>query len=208
MVSHLIRYLVIAVLARQVDCLAFQDTDKGEPNAYLTFGIMIGSIEEGARIFTPIRLLPFDHPESLGHEFPNALQFHRSEYEALVYLGEKIGLKLATTLQRYPKQPTDDWVFSEFQRVPLDSLRQAKIIQVDLAASHIPGLGAVALKDRFPLCFIVDTRGLTLKERGMSRPTAMGLDMTRARFLEGLNNIALTLPSAGSFILIFRSQPK
>jgi hypothetical protein len=37
--------------------------------AYLTTGIFIGSIEEGARIFTPARLLPFDHREALRHHF-------------------------------------------------------------------------------------------------------------------------------------------
>jgi hypothetical protein len=44
---------------------------------YLTFGIFIGKIEEGARIFTPVRLLPFGHPEALNHEFPTETQLYR-----------------------------------------------------------------------------------------------------------------------------------
>ena len=54
---------------------------------YAPVGLFIGAIEEGARIFTPIRLLPFDHPEAQGHQFPNALALHRSEFDLLVALG-------------------------------------------------------------------------------------------------------------------------
>jgi hypothetical protein len=38
---------------------------EGKP--IIPFGIFLGSVEEGARIFTPVRLLPFEHPESKGH---------------------------------------------------------------------------------------------------------------------------------------------
>lgn len=76
---------------------------------YLTTGILIGAIEEGARIFTPARLLPFNHPEALGHEFPTALQLHRDEDRLLVQLGQHAGLRLSATLQRYPTQPDTLW---------------------------------------------------------------------------------------------------
>ena len=159
----------------------------------LVFGLFLASIEEGARAFTPIRLLPFDHPDAFNHEFPNALVNHTSEVEALVALGEHAGLKLRTTLQRYPQPPVETWPYPEFALPPLDCMRSAKVERVTTEAV-LPGLRAVITVAGAPLVFIVDTRGLTLKERRMQRVTAMGLDLTRAQFLELL---AASVPAVG-----------
>lgn len=152
---------------------------------YLTVGIFLGSIEEGARIFTPIRLLPFEHPEAEGHEFPNALVLHRSEYEVITDLGGEIGLSLGVTLQRYPRLPIDAWSYEGFERIPASTLAGAAV-----AASPepppLPGLRAAVFHRGAPVVFIVDTRGVSLEARGMSRPTAMGLDLSRAEFLAAL----------------------
>jgi len=146
-------------------------------------GVFIGSIEEGARIFTPIRLLPFEHPDSEGHEFPNALRLHEKEVEALVWLGELAGLKLTATLRRYPATPAADWPYAEFREFPVDRLRTIAVRRLPAEDAPIPGLRAAAILDGRMVCFIVDTRGLTLEERGMERATAMGLDLSRADFL-------------------------
>ena len=165
-------------------------------------------MEEGARVFTPTRLLPFDHPEALGHQFPTALELHQLEYEMLVFIGEKIGLKLQTTLQRYPTQPISVWKYPDFEVPPVEDVREAGTLSFEARTSPIPGLQVVAYKDRFPLSFIVDTRHLTLEERGMKRATAMGLDVTRAQFLDGLTKTGLRIPDHGTWIVIFRSQDK
>lgn len=173
-----------------------------DPKPFVTFGIFIGRIEEGARIFTPVRLLPFEHPESLNHQFPNALQLNEREYEALVFLGEKVGLKLSTTLQRYPRQPTPSWNYSEFVPPPLEDLKGAAVRRLNGRRSPIAGLRAVVYKDRFPICFIVDTRNLTLKQRNMNRATSMGLDISRSQFLGGLAKVGGFVPEKGTWILI------
>lgn len=170
---------------------------------FVTFGIFIGRIEEGARIFTPARLLPFEHPESLNHEFPNALQLHEREYEMLVLVGEKIGLKLGTTLQRYPQQPSPKWHYPEFAMPPLEDVKSARVKRLSARRSPIAGLRAVVFRDRFPLCFIVDTRHLTLKQRNMNRATSMGLDMSRSQFLAGLASASAFIPEKDTWILIF-----
>jgi hypothetical protein len=83
---------------------------------FLPVGVFIAPIEEGARIFTPVRLLPFDHPEAYGHEFPNALQLRGSEFDAIVLVGEHAGLRLSATHQRYPEQPDPTWPFEGFEQ--------------------------------------------------------------------------------------------
>ncbi|MFQ5637687.1 MAG: hypothetical protein ACE5IR_06790 [bacterium] len=171
---------------------------------YITVGIFIGKIEEGARIFTPTRLLPFEHPEALGHEFPTALKLHQKEYLALVSLGNKAGYKLKATLQRYPQQPVDRWWFPEFSLPPVTELENAVVKIIKSMKSPIPGLKAVAYKNELPLCFIVDTRGLSLEERSMKRATSMGLDLSRKQFLQGLKEVASWLPSGGTGVVIFQ----
>jgi hypothetical protein len=173
-----------------------------EPKLFLTFGIFIGSIEEGARIFTPTRLLPFAHEEALGHEFPTTLVHHVSEFETLLILGEHIGLKLWPTLQRYPREPIGEWRYPDFAPPPSDQIRTAQVIRVGPECSTIPGLRVVAYRDRQALSFIVDTRGLSLAERHMERATAMGLDMSRAQFLDGLGKVARAVPATGLWIAV------
>jgi hypothetical protein len=174
------------------------------PSAYLTTGLFIGSIEEGARIFTPARLLPFEHPEALGHQFPTVLQLHRNEDRLLVLLGQHAGLRLSATLQRYPVQPDTLWPYAPFQAPPLERFQSAGPVVRSATEAPMPGLRAVAFLDRFPLAFIVDTRGLTLADRQMQQATTMGLDVTRAQFISALAAAASAVPSKGAAILVYQ----
>ena len=166
-------------------------------------GIFLGKIEEGARIFTPARLLPFDHPEALGHEFPTVLQLHQTEYEVLVWLGEQAGMKLATTLQRYPEPPTDEWWYQDFAELPVSEIKPADLYHFKKSDRPIPGLSAAANIDGEPVAFIVDTRDVTLEERNMQRATAMGLDLSRAEFLSGLHKAARMAGANGTMVVVF-----
>ena len=172
--------------------------------SYVTTGLFIGAIEEGARIFTPTRLLPFDHPEALGHQFPTALQLHGGEDRLLVLLGNHAGLRLQATLQRYPVEPDTLWPYAPLTPPPVDRFRTLSPIVHPKSASPLPGLRAVAFLDRFPVAFIVDTRGLSLAERHMQQATTMGLDVTRAEFLEALTAAGRAAPATGAAVLIYR----
>ena len=170
---------------------------------YLTTGLFIGSLEEGARIFSPTRLLPFGHPEALGHQFPTVQQFHRDEDSVLLVIGRAAGLGLAATLERFPTEPDSIWPYAPFQPPPLTAIRAAPIITRDAAQAPVPGLRVVAFVDRFPVAFIVDTRGMTLAARHMTRATTMGLDMTRAEFLSGLGAAAPLAPERGAAVVVY-----
>lgn len=173
------------------------------PPRYLTIGLFIASIEEGARIFTPVRLLPFSHPESLGHQFPTVQQLHRGEDQVLLALGEAAGLRLGATLERYPTQPDTLWPYAPFIPPPAADIRGASVISRPARDAPLPGLRALALIDRFPIAFIVDTRGLSLADRHMSRPTSMGLDVTRAGFLAAIARAAQRAPATGVAVLVY-----
>ncbi len=151
---------------------------------YAPVGLFIGAIEEGARIFTPVRLLPFGHPEAGQHEFPTVQQLHGSEFPALLWLGEQAGLRLWPTLERYPTLPDSLWPYPD-RRPPPDTgaLRHALVLRRPAATAPLPGLRAALFDGDNLVAFIVDTRGLSLAQRGLSRPTTMGLDVTRAEFL-------------------------
>lgn len=171
---------------------------------YLPIGIFIGRIEEGARIFTPARLLPFDHPEALGHQFPTLLQLHTTEFPALLWLGEQAGLRLRATLQRYPTEPSGEWPYPDFAPPPdTVRLRTARVEHRRREGVPLPGLRAVLFHDREPVLFIVDTRSLTLGDRGMTVPTTMGLDLTRAEFLASLARASHHAPATGFGAVIF-----
>ena len=88
----LIMLFLLLIVPSAVQGEDASDSARQDSGSYATIGLFIAGIEEGARIFTPIRLLPFEHPESEGPEFPNALQLHESEYETLVWLGQQAGL--------------------------------------------------------------------------------------------------------------------
>jgi len=173
--------------------------ERQEPT--LTVGIFIGAIEEGARIFTPVRLLPFEHPEADGHEFPNALALHESELELLVDLGRRVGLSLGTTLERYPRPPVEEWAYDGFEPPPGIGPSARTVEATD--PPPLPGLGAAYVRDGRPIAFIVDTRGMTLAERGMTRPTSMGLDLTRASFLELLGEAIDRYAPSGEVVVTF-----
>lgn len=170
---------------------------------YLTTGLFIASIEEGARIFTPTRLLPFDHPEALGHEFPTVQQFHGGEDQILVAMGQAAGLRLGATLQRYPVEPDTMWPYAGYARPPAAAIREAPIIALDARETPLAGLRALAVLHREPISFIVDTRGLSLAERHMKVATTMGLDITRQELLSALKRAAEAAPATGPAVLIF-----
>ena len=171
---------------------------------YIPFGIFFGRIEEGARIFTPIRLLPFQHPESEGHQFPNALQLFGTEFETILWLGHQAGYELRSTLQRYPKEPSTEWPYTEFSQLPdTSTLRSTVCIRRSGGEAPLKGLRAVLFVDRIPICFIVDTRNLTLEERGMTRPSSMGLDINRSDFLGALNKAVVFLVGKDTASVIF-----
>jgi len=185
------------------DSVSSVESPADSTGTVLAAGVFIGKIEEGARIFTPVRLLPFEHPDSEGHEFPNALQLHQSEYEAIVYLGELAGLRLATTLQRYPKQPTSDWWYDEFEECPVDKIKAAEVHKFERKRAPVPGLRAVAFINGQPAGFIVDTRDLSLEKRGMTRATAMGLELNREQFLSGLQKATKLTNESGDAVFLF-----
>jgi hypothetical protein len=182
-------------------CMLGQAPIHGLQERTVPVGLFIGAIEEGARIFTPVRLLPFEHPDSEGHEFPNALVLHRSEVELLVDLGDRIGLSLRTTLERYPRLPVEEWAYVGFDTPPAIGASARPVEASDPAA--LPGLHAAYFRDGRLIAFIVDTRGMTLEERGMTRPTSMGLDLTRAEFLEMLGRTADQYAPAGDIVVTF-----
>jgi hypothetical protein len=187
--------------------VAVTQTQPPQPQ-YVTTGIFIGSIEEGARIFTPVRLLPFGHPEALDHQFPTAQQLHGGEDQALLIIGAAAGLRLAATLQRYPTQPDSLWPYAPYQPPPVEQIRAAPVIKKPALASPLPGLRAVAYIHHYPISFIVDTRGLTLAERHMSQATTMGLDITRARFVEALTNASKFIGNRSEAILVFENDSR
>lgn len=192
--------LVVSVsLANAVDAGARQQTE----SHYLTIGLFIGAIEEGARIFTPARLLPFDHPEALGHEFPTVQQFHRGEDQLLVLMGQAAGLRLDATLERYPTQPDSLWPYQPYLPPPVERFRGAVVITRPMQETPLPGLRVVAVLDGSPLAFIVDTRGLSLAARHMGRATAMGLDVSRGEFLRALARAAQTAPRTGAAVIVY-----
>jgi hypothetical protein len=174
----------------------------GKP--YLTVGLFFGRIEEGARIFTPVRLLPFGDPEGGTHQFPTLQQLHGTEFAALVWLGNQAGLRLGTTLQRYPTEPSADWPYPAFAPPPDSiSLRAAVIARRPAGATPLPGLRAVLYDARQPILFLVDTRALTLAQRGMRGATAMGLDIARADLLRALEQAADAAPPRGLWAVIY-----
>ena len=170
---------------------------------FIPVGLFIGSIEEGARIFTPVRLLPFGHAEALGHQFPTVLQLHRGEYQLLVDIGRRAGLGLSATLQRYPTEPDTLWPYAPFAPPPVASFERAVPTVRAAASAPLPGLRAIAFIDRVPIAFIVDTRHLTLAARGMEQATTMGLDITRAQLLAALTAASLEVSAAGPAILVY-----
>ncbi|MDH3270135.1 MAG: hypothetical protein OEN56_02310 [Gemmatimonadota bacterium] len=171
---------------------------------YAPVGLFIGKIEEGARIFTPARLLPLEHPEALGHDYPTVQQLQGTEFEALLWLGAHAGYQLGTTLQRYPREPSPTWSYREF-RPPPDSveLGAVPVIRQPRGASGLPGLRAALYDGADLVLFIVDTRDLSLADRGMERSTAMGLDLSRAAFLTALDAVAKRAGGTGLRAIVF-----
>jgi hypothetical protein len=185
-----------------VPALGRAQATAGKP--YLPVGLFFGRVEEGARIFTPARLLPLAHPEALGHDFPTVLQLHGTEFSALLWLGNQVGLRLWATLQRYPREPSGDWPYAEFRQPPdTTKLGGAHIIHRPKAEAPLPGLRGVLYDGSALILFIVDTRSLTLTERAMATPTTMGLDIRRAAFLAKLDSAGRLEPHQGLHAVIF-----
>jgi hypothetical protein len=195
--------VAFALVCSGRDAAAQHATALSDSAPFVTVGLFIASIEEGARIFTPVRLLPFEHPEALNHQFPTVLQFHGGEDRLLVTLGRAAGLLLGTTLQRYPTEPDTAWPYFPMRRPPAQQFDSVSARRKPAADVSLPGLRAVAYLDGFPLAFIVDTRGMSLAARRMDRPTSSGLDVSRAQLLAALAAGAREGPSAGAWILVY-----
>ncbi len=176
----------------------------GQREPYAPIGLFFGSIEEGARIFTPTRFLPFDHPEALGHQFPTVLQLHGSEFPLLLWLGEQAGYRLWPTLERYPTAPATDWPYRGFRQPPdTIALRGARVERRARTEAPLPGLRAALFDGPALVAFIVDTHRLSLAERGMARATSMGLDLTRAEFLARVQRGAPANRAAGFSLVLY-----
>jgi hypothetical protein len=67
----------------------------------------------------------------------------------------------------------------------------------------LPGLRTVLFDGREPVAFIVDTRWLSLADRGMSRATSMGLDLTRAELLARSQRAAPAESVRGISVVLF-----
>ena len=129
--------------------------------------------------------------------------WHTSEADSLIVLGQRAGLGLAATVRRYPRPTTEDWPFTEFAPPTAQDLETAPVIRVSEPCTEIPGLRVAAFNSRDLICFVVDTRGWTLEERGMSRATTLGLDLTRAEFLDGIAEVAHSAPDVGTALVVF-----
>lgn len=174
-----------------------------DPEGVTPFGVVLNAVERGARIYCPILLLPFEHPDSLGHEFPNPPRWHASEADTLVVLGERAGLGLGATVRRYPRPVGDDWPYPEFLPPSPERIAAAEVLSFARERAPIPGLRAVAFEDRTLIAFLIDTRGMTLEERGMTRATSMGLDLTRGELLAGMEEVAGWVPTTGCQVVVF-----
>jgi len=202
--ARFLRRVAFLALLGAPSIAAAQRGDAGAGTGrFLTVGLFIASIEEGARVFTPVRLLPFDHPEAYGHEFPTVEQFHGGEERILITLGRSAGLLLQATLLRYPSPPDSTWPYRPFEPPPVQTFTALSPLRRPADTAPIPGLRAVAFLDGFPLAFIIDTRGLSLAARHMQRATTSGLDITRQQLLTGLAAAAATGPASGPWLLVY-----
>ena len=188
---RLVRIAVLLLLG--TGSLAPQDTPPS--SRFLPVGLFIGSIEEGARIFTPARLLPLEHPEAGGHEFPTVLQLHQGEYPLLVLLGRHAGLLL---------EPDTTWPYRTFSPPPVARFERVTPTVRPAAQAPLPGLRAVTFLDGAPVAFIVDTRHLTLAQWHLDRPTAIGLDVSRADFLAALTRAGREVSGAGAAVIVYQ----
>jgi len=82
-------------------------------------------------------------------------------------------------------------------------LRLVPVVHRPRTEAPVPGLRAVLYAARTPILFIVDTRHLTLAERGLRVATTMGLDLSGTEFLAGLERGAASAPAAGLGAVIF-----
>lgn len=166
---------------------------------FLPVGIYLGSPEEGARVLTAVRLYPEGHPDALGHEYPTAFGLHRSEVELLIRMGRLVRLELYATLMRHPAPPAEEWEYGGFSPPP-PAILDAEAVEA--GPRPIPGLRVVAYLDGEPLAYLVDTRGMSLEERGMERGTSSGLDIPRTTFVAALETAGQGFPT-GAWLAVF-----
>ena len=90
-------------------------------------------------VFPPSVILKAEHISSRLVQ-----QLHGTEFPALIWLGSLVGMRLWTTLERYPTEPATDWPYKDFAQPPDSlSLRSAEITHIPRAEVPIPGLRAV-----------------------------------------------------------------
>jgi len=101
-------------------------------------------------------------------------------------------------------EPSPEWPYPEFSQLPdTSALRTVVPIRRPKSDALLKGLRAVLFVNREPVGYIVDTRNLTLEERGMSRATSMGLDISRADFLAALTKANTFLDGRDTAVVIF-----
>jgi len=169
---------------------------------FIPIGFTLGDLTLGERVITFHRLLPFDHPETQGHQFPTATVFTKKEVEIFMHLGNQIGWNLYATLWRHPATPVDDWMYPDYPELPLAKIKELAIVKPK-SPPPLKGLKAVCFLNNEPVIYIIDTRGITLAERGMQRATAGGIDMTRREFLDKLRE-AQKESSGSDGIIIYK----
>ena len=153
---------------------------------FIPIGIYLGDLTLGERVITFTRFLPFSHPETKGHDYPTATLFTKSEVEIFMHLGEQLGWNLYATLWRHPATPVDQWMYPEFPELPVEKIKNLPVVESD-DSPPLKGLKAVCFLNDQPVAFIMDTRGITLEERGMKRSTSSGVDMSREEFFSRLS---------------------
>jgi len=167
----------------------------------IPIGFTLGDLTLGERIITFHRLLPFDHPETNGHQFPTATVYTQNEVEIFMQLGNLLGWNLYATLWRHPSTPVEEWMYPDYPELPKSKIKELDVVRTNKEPT-LKGLKAVCFLNNKPVVYIIDTRGISLAERGMSRPTAGGIDMTRAEFLTKLSE-SKPKETGGDIIVIF-----
>ncbi len=173
--------------------------------SFIPVGLFLGSPEEGARMLSAVRLLPRDHRDSRGEQFPLVSTFSKDEVDALLLLGDAAGFDFGPTLDQFPLEPLNNWRYRDFRPPPVSDLEIAKRIFLDSSDAPFHGLVAAAFHDGNPVCFLVDTRSLSLRARDMRRPNELGLDIRRSRFLDGLDRVATAahVGRRGDFVVVY-----
>ena len=102
--------------------------------------------------------------------------------------------------------PSTDWPYPEFQQPPDSAaLARAPVRRRAPAEAPLSGLRAAIFDGSALVAFIVDTRGISLAARHMTRTTSMGLEIDRAEFLRALHSAAAA-PGSGLSVVLWSKR--